>query len=1059
MSLKLKKRLVATMLLLTLVKTALAYDSYVQHDMTVPVTPNPKRFATGNDGALWVTHSDDQLLRIDRNGTSSQFQSRFTPATFTGQVVDRHIYPLRDGGVVLNTHCVFERFGPNSPNNVRIESTGNACNFRSNLDTSAFVIFDKQRANLYGLDGSLMASYPALSGLEFANVELLPEGQGLLLLSQGGQSTSLQRIDAQGRLVWLRSLQESAVRQAATFQIERDNRIVVVFNTASGLELRRYGLDGILQTTQTQRMGLAAELTRYGQWKRDLQGNLALELVLANQQIDALVINTDSGYSKITSNWKKNCLGFFSCDTIGLRYGFARLIEGGAKVAVTVPDQNSDDAFSSGFQYALFLSLGPAGEIVVSNNGEPRAFTPDGISTAPPSLVDKSRPPSVLRSSSINQQNYSFVGLNNYGFGSGYRSEYVAYNSEGIQTWRKVYAGNSSSGDPKIFASNANKVCVKEPNSISCFAPQTGELLGQVSGPSAFKYLESKFLPDGRLRLSVETGDSKLKLFDLAESYQLTEIPVDTGQRLIDRVLAISDEGATLVLGTDIVSNGVSTNYNTSLVLLAPSGATVWRSVEPRLVSANDVSAHFLENGDYVISTPIGTDTVAQLFDRNGVKRWQSQLTAGAATMLIRSDPNRIYFSQSPCQFCSTGPGSLVQALARNDGSVQWARDFKRSRFADLQIDPASQQLIVVGNSNLGQTMWRLNADTGALIEDRFLACETEFCKLSTGRIDSLGNYRVIGSSTDKLFLGLARPKAPKIALDQLGLSGSWYTPQITGQGFFLEYFPANRYLFAPWFTYREGANLDQDTSNGVANLNWYTLSGTVEPGATRARLEIRKSRSGVFDGLPTPTHDVVGSAVLTATDCNTAALEVSFNDSEANGRALTLPLQRLTGGSAPCRIDANHAVAGRDARAPRGGFDTRQSGAWHEQRTSGQGFMFTVQPATDQARGLLFGGWFTFDAGTANDADAQHWLNLIGEIEPSQSGGKVDVKIYRTINGVLGGSPTRNTVVVGNGTLEIKSCSQAIFRYKFDDSLLAQQFAARESAIPLTRIGICPAE
>ena len=118
-----------------------------------------------------------------------------------------------------------------------------------------------------------------------------------------------------------------------------------------------------------------------------------------------------------------------------------------------------------------------------------------------------------------------------------------------------------------------------------------------------------------------------------------------------------------------------------------------------------------------------------------------------------------------------------------------------------------------------------------------------------------------------------------------------------------------------------------------------------------------------------------------------------------------------------------------------------------------------TVQPATATAPGFFFGGWFTYDAGTANDPTTQHWLTLSGEIPVSAQSGVVPVTIYRTLGGGLATRPTQTSAIQGHGTVTFSGCASAVFRYQFDDTVAVGAFRARSGEINLQRLGACPAQ
>ena len=119
---------------------------------------------------------------------------------------------------------------------------------------------------------------------------------------------------------------------------------------------------------------------------------------------------------------------------------------------------------------------------------------------------------------------------------------------------------------------------------------------------------------------------------------------------------------------------------------------------------------------------------------------------------------------------------------------------------------------------------------------------------------------------------------------------------------------------------------------------------------------------------------------------------------------------------------------------------------------------MLNVQPPSATAPGSFFGGWFTYDAGTPNDASTQHWLTLAGKTRNDGQAGLLPVVIYRTLGGELASVPTENSIAVGNGSIRFTACDRALFRYQFFDTLIVGAFRARTREIALTRLGGCAA-
>ncbi len=291
-----------------------------------------------------------------------------------------------------------------------------------------------------------------------------------------------------------------------------------------------------------------------------------------------------------------------------------------------------------------------------------------------------------------------------------------------------------------------------------------------------------------------------------------------------------------------------------------------------------------------------------------------------------------------------------------------------------------------------------------------------------------------------------------QMRVDQIGLDGAWFASAESGQGFTIDYIPANNVLFLPWFTY------DVDPTSDTSGLAWVTFQGSPAPDGKSATLSIARSNPGAFNSGIVP-NTIIGSGLFTATDCSHARLQYQFNDGEFGGLGGYIPLVRIASSTTPC-IQANgQTTPAQAADVPLHGFDANQSGSWFDPGTSGQGIEFTVVPAsTGLPSGLVFGAWFTFDAPPANDAAHEHWFTLQGDLSAALNG-TVSLPILQTIGGSLDSLPASGTSQVGTVTLSMLSCTSATMAYHFDSSAAAKTFAGLSGTINLSKIGGCVAQ
>jgi protocatechuate 3,4-dioxygenase beta subunit len=124
-------------------------------------------------------------------------------------------------------------------------------------------------------------------------------------------------------------------------------------------------------------------------------------------------------------------------------------------------------------------------------------------------------------------------------------------------------------------------------------------------------------------------------------------------------------------------------------------------------------------------------------------------------------------------------------------------------------------------------------------------------------------------------------------------LSGNWYDPATSGQGFTIEVNPNAPILFFSWYTYAiNGGSL------GAAGQRWFTAQAGFQPGQRSATLTIFETKGGIFDqGTYPPPHALAlaaGTATLTFQGCTRASLAYNFTGGAMAGARGTITLQRV---------------------------------------------------------------------------------------------------------------------------------------------------------------------
>jgi Bacterial Ig-like domain (group 3) len=273
-------------------------------------------------------------------------------------------------------------------------------------------------------------------------------------------------------------------------------------------------------------------------------------------------------------------------------------------------------------------------------------------------------------------------------------------------------------------------------------------------------------------------------------------------------------------------------------------------------------------------------------------------------------------------------------------------------------------------------------------------------------------------SASDSLTINEAPSSV--VNLNQFGLSGAWYNPATSGQGFVLgvlpDYLgPGQGVLFSGWFTF------DVAPAGGVEKSRWYTLQGAVNATDPTATLGIFAPQSaGNFDNPPTLAAKQVGTATMTFSDCTHGSLSYRFSD--GSNRSNTIAMTRLDNNVTCARDgDNGHLVPG-----------YLLSGAWYDPNTSGQGLLFGVNP--DQH--LLFAAWYTFapNGQATGGAASQRWYTLQLNTYNPNSATQDNIPIYATTGGVFDDPAKTVSVQVGSAKLTFASCSDAMLEYHFSD-------------------------
>jgi YVTN family beta-propeller protein len=201
--------------------------------------------------------------------------------------------------------------------------------------------------------------------------------------------------------------------------------------------------------------------------------------------------------------------------------------------------------------------------------------------------------------------------------------------------------------------------------------------------------------------------------------------------------------------------------------------------------------------------------------------------------------------------------------------------------------------------------------------------------------------------------------------IDQ-GISGNWYDPDHSGEGWFVELLNENQALVY-WFTYTppgEGGNQAQAWIGGVGEIN----GSSIVVQAAETHITTGPPFGPDFDPNQVERHPW-GKFVLSFSDCDSGLMYYQADDPDyGNG---SLDLVRLTTiGTLGCGNEDNAApqTQAEDDFAVTPAF----SGAWYDPSHDGEGWLLEILA---DGRALL--AWFTY-----NPQGKQAWFYNLGTVE-----------------------------------------------------------------------------
>jgi len=646
---------------------------------------------------------------------------------------------------------------------------------------------------------------------------------------------------------------------------------------------------------------------------------------------------------------------------------------------------------------------------------------------------------------------------------------------DGTRRWERTLAGDAAPFTDEEFASDAVQfhnpwVCLRDPRAsntpppLRCLALADGSIRLEQRGAADLPPLWGSFVNGNVLWLDRVNGALVMRRWQLDENRELPALVLPALRSGPGETLQLHREAfrhpLMTVIGTR-ADNGqriaASFDQNDELTREHPLERFPERAA---LVGNHLLLFRHIEDGSGQTALELETINTS-----SGARTPSRRLASN-----VRSDW-RLLLSNADAGHVLAVAGVLVDGRSATRllnlvfplDELRWQRDlpYSSTQVNQLSASFLLRQGLLTADRDGAVELHSYDLLDGRPLTTRSLPCPGDACwSLGASPGYFAERYRTLATTYDSrqgrrlVQLSQSMPLSTPAPADQIGVAGPWYHDATRGQGFVLTYVPESRTLFAPWFTYAVDADRD-----GESAQRWYSLQGQASPGVSNVTMQILRNRAGRFASPPATPPEAVGSAELVFTNCDQATLSYRFDAAVENGRSGSQPWTRLGNRLLPCRRADGSMDPPSGPAADSGGFSRRQSGAWYDAASSGQGLMFEVQPASSGAPGLLFAAWFTYDPQVpGDDPAAQDWLVLQAALTGA-SGGRTTLPILRVTGGALGAVATTNTVSIGAAELHFDGCDRVRMDYQFDSSELAAQHSGRAGTLSLERIGGCGPE
>ena len=165
-----------------------------------------------------------------------------------------------------------------------------------------------------------------------------------------------------------------------------------------------------------------------------------------------------------------------------------------------------------------------------------------------------------------------------------------------------------------------------------------------------------------------------------------------------------------------------------------------------------------------------------------------------------------------------------------------------------------------------------------------------QFADGTSGTIDEVN---LVGSTGCSNQVPLPTIYFTPFGFEKALLSGAWYDPQTSGQGFVFNISPGQSLLFGAWYTYAPQA----EGQTREASQRWFTLQAPYTytyPGLGVAQIPIYAVTGGRFNEATSTTKLHVGVADITFASCTAMTVNYTFTQGEFAGLSGSINEQKL---------------------------------------------------------------------------------------------------------------------------------------------------------------------